>query len=99
MMKLGRTELFGMGIALALLAIPAWMLLAFVLIPFAPSAQWPKNVGLVGLVVPIVAGGTWLFRRSGVRPLVWLLLGWLLVAAIAGMYLTLLNYLGGAPHG
>jgi hypothetical protein len=99
MMKLGRTELFGMGIALALLAIPAWMLRAFVLIPFAPSAEWPKNFGLAGLVVPIVAGGTWLFRRGGVRPLVWLLLGWLLVASIAGMYLTLPSDIGGLPRG
>lgn len=38
-MKLGRTELFGMGLALGLLAVPAWVLLACILIPLAPSAE------------------------------------------------------------
>jgi hypothetical protein len=98
-MKLARTELFGMGIALGLLAVPAWMLLACMLIPLAPSAEWPKNVGLAGLGVPIVAGGTFLYRKSGARPLVWLLLGWLLFASLAGMVLAFLIYLGGAPRG
>lgn len=98
-MKLGKTELFGMGIALGLLAVPAWMLLACILIPLAPSAEWPKNVGLAGLGVPIVAGGTFLYRKSGARPLMWLLLGWLLIASIAGMYLGLLVLIGPVPRG
>ncbi|MCA8237032.1 hypothetical protein [Burkholderia cenocepacia] len=99
MMKLGRTELFGMGIALALLGLPAWMMLAGMLIPFAPSAEWPKNVGLAGLVVPIVAGGTYLFRKGGGRTLMWVVLGWLLVAAIAGLYLAMVMWIGGTPRG
>ncbi|MBY4800839.1 hypothetical protein [Burkholderia cepacia] len=98
-MKLGRTELFGMGVALGLLAIPAWVLLACVLIPLAPSAEWPKNVGLAGLGVPIVAGGTLLYRKSGTQPLMWLLLGWLLIASIGGMVLAVLALVGGVPRG
>ncbi|VWD25590.1 hypothetical protein BLA50215_04262 [Burkholderia lata] len=88
-----------MGIALGLLAIPAWMLLACILIPLAPSAEWPKNVGLAGLGVPIVAGGTFLYRKSGARALAWLLLGWLLIASIAGMYLAVLAFIVGVPLG
>jgi len=74
-MKPGRTELFGMGVALGLLAVPAWVLLACILIPLAPSAEWPKNVGLSGPGVPIVAGGTLLYREGGARPPRWRLLG------------------------
>ncbi|OXI61758.1 hypothetical protein AB9075_07430 [Burkholderia thailandensis] len=98
-MKLGRTELFGMGVALGLLAVPAWMLLACILIPLAPSAEWPKNVGLAGLGVPIVAGGTFLYRKSGRRPLMWLLLGWLLIASVGGMVPALLTFVVGVPLG
>ncbi|MBY4726276.1 MULTISPECIES: hypothetical protein [Burkholderia] len=98
-MRLARTELFGMGIALGLLAIPAWMLLACVLIPLAPSAEWPKNVGLAGLGVPIVAGGTFLYRKTDARSLTWLLLGWLLIASIGGMVLALLTFVVGVPLG
>ena len=88
-----------MGIALGLLAIPAWMLLACMLIPLAPSAEWPKNVGLAGLGVPIVVGGTFLYRKSGGRPLMWLLLGWLLIASIGGMVLGLLVLIGPVTRG
>ncbi|MGS0894253.1 hypothetical protein ACVBGC_17235 [Burkholderia stagnalis] len=97
-MKLGRTELFGMGVALGLLAFPAWWLVAGVLIVLAPSAEWPKNVGLAGLGVPIVAGGIHLFRKGGARPLAWLVLGWLLVAALVGAVLTALSHIG-VPRG
>ncbi|UJH72240.1 hypothetical protein L0U95_10410 [Burkholderia cenocepacia] len=93
-MKLGRTELFGMGVALGLLAVPAWMLLACILIPLAPSAEWPKNVGLAGLGVPIVAGGTFLYRKSGRRPLMWLL-----IASVGGMVPALLTFVVGVPPG
>ncbi|WP_144029911.1 MULTISPECIES: hypothetical protein [Burkholderia] len=98
-MRLARTELFGMGIALGLLAIPAWMLLACVLIPLAPSVEWPKNVGLAGLGVPIVAGGTVLYRKTDARSLTWLLLGRLLIASIGGMVLALLTFVVGVPLG
>ncbi|KVL04455.1 hypothetical protein [Burkholderia cepacia] len=98
-MKLGRTELFGMNIALRLLAVPAWVLLACILIPLAPSAEWPKNVGLAGLGVPFVAGGTLLYRKSGARPLMWLLLGWLLIASVGGMVPALLTFVVGVPLG
>ncbi|KVK86125.1 hypothetical protein WS90_07515 [Burkholderia cepacia] len=98
-MKLGRTELFGLGIALGLLAVPAWVLLACILIPLAPSAEWPKNVGLAGLGVPIAAGGTLLYRKSGARPLMWLLLGWLLIASVGGMVPALLTFVVGVPLG
>ncbi|HDR9483456.1 TPA: hypothetical protein QDC20_007749 [Burkholderia aenigmatica] len=98
-MKLARTELFGMGIALGLLAIPAWMLLEGMLIPLAPLAEWPKNVALAGLGMPIVAGGTFLYRKTDARSLMWLLLGWLLIASIGGMILALLTFVVGVPLG
>ncbi|MCA8021667.1 hypothetical protein [Burkholderia metallica] len=99
MMKLGRTELFGMGIALAMSGIAASEVLESLLIPFAPSAAWPTHVALASLGVPIVAGGTWLFRRGGGQPLAWLLLGWLLVASVVGVYSILLTHIVGIPLG
>ncbi|VWC35245.1 hypothetical protein BLA14095_06553 [Burkholderia lata] len=85
-----------MGVALGLLAVTAWVLLACMVIPLAPSAEWPKNVGLG---VPIVAGGTFLYRKGGARPLRWRLLGRLLIASIGGMVLGVLTLVGGAPRG
>ncbi|VWB63358.1 hypothetical protein BLA15945_02988 [Burkholderia lata] len=82
-----------------LLAVTAWVLLACILIPLAPSAEWPKNVGLAGLGVSIVAGGTFLYRKGGARPLRWRLLGRLLIASIGGMAPGVLTLVGGAPRG
>ncbi|WP_174996952.1 hypothetical protein [Burkholderia lata] len=47
----------------------------------------------------IVAGGTFLYRKGGARPLRWRLLGRLLIASIGGMAPGVLTLVGGAPRG
>ena len=52
-----------------------------------------------GLGVPIVAGGTFLYRKTDARSLMWLLPGWLLIASIGAMILALLTFVVGVPLG
>ncbi|WP_174979971.1 hypothetical protein [Burkholderia lata] len=46
-----------------------------------------------------MAGGTFLYRKGGARPLRWRLPGWLLIASIGGMAPGVLTLVGGAPRG
>ena len=55
--------------------------------------------GFAGLGVPIVAGGTFLYRKTDARSLMWLLPGWLLIASIGAMILALLTFVVGVPLG
>lgn len=80
-----------------LLGLPCWALLAGALTPFAPFAEWPKELADAGIVLPLLFAMCWKYDAGRKSEIGYVMLGWIVIGAGLGKLFLLLVSM--APRG
>ncbi|PZR42698.1 MAG: hypothetical protein DI523_30090 [Paraburkholderia fungorum] len=92
-----RLGLIALGGLLLLPGLPCWYLLASALRPLAPFADWPKELAIAGIVVPLLFVVCLKYDAGRKSEIGYLVFGWLITGVVLGKLLLLMVSL--APRG
>lgn len=82
---------------LFVLGLPSWYLLSSVLVALAPSADWPKELAVVGIAIPLLIVVGWQFRSGRKNEIGYVVFGCFVVGFVLEKLLFFV--LSSAPHG
>ncbi|WP_211705781.1 hypothetical protein [Paraburkholderia aspalathi] len=95
--RTNRLGSIGLGGLLLLPGLPCWYLLASALRTLAPFADWPKELAIAGIVVPLLFVVCWKYDAGRKSEIGYLILGWLITSVVLGKLLLFMVSL--APRG